>query len=415
MDQDLLALYYKRLFPFNLFYRWMNYAGSKKGYFENREFSFTLADDVYIRYLSFADQQDLEKEIKRKCPNKIDIGAVFTYKPKDHRTITASAFQPLEKELVFDIDMTDYDDVRKCCSGADICVKCWPLMRFAVKIIDRALREDFGFSHILWVYSGRRGIHCWVCDEVARKLTSVGRVAISEYLTIVKGGEQQNKKVTLSGQKLHPSIRQALSIISDNFENYAINNQDFLSTQEGVDKFLTLLPDDLREKIEQFWSTQNENNLNSHNRWQTIVKLADMRAKTYLTNSKKVDFKELHKYAHIVEEIKLQYCYPRLDVNVTKGVNHLLKSPFCVHPKTGRVCVPFDANDIDNFDPFSVPTLRDLCSELDDNQEDNKKRHQDGRSTTLKPALDVFTNFLKNLEKSLIEKVHDENDKSLNF
>lgn len=117
------------------------------------------------------------------------------------------------------------------------------------------------------------------------------------------------------------------------------------------------------------------------------------------------------------KEIMLQYCYPRLDVNVSKGVNHLLKSPFSVHPKTGRISVPIDLKELDTFDPFDVPTISLICEELkkskaDDGEEDEMKdkeneqdagerrRIRDYKRTSLGKYIRVFDRFLETLARS---------------
>ena len=85
-----------------------------------------------------------------------------------------------------------------------------------------------------------------------------------------------------------------------------------------------------------------------------------------------------------MEDIILQYTYPRLDAEVSKHRNHLLKAPFCVHPATGtpslisvhwllirnlpigRVCVPVNPDKVGQFDPEAVPTVGQLLRELDE-------------------------------------------------
>ncbi|CAG8501937.1 6188_t:CDS:2 [Diversispora eburnea] len=43
--------------------------------------------------------------------------------------------------------------------------------------------EDFGFKHLLWIYCGRCGDHCWIC---VRKSNNDERKAIVVYLEVIK-------------------------------------------------------------------------------------------------------------------------------------------------------------------------------------------------------------------------------------
>lgn len=50
---------------------------AQKVYFQRREFSFTLQDDIYLRYQSFDEPSKFKDELVRRKPVKIDIGAVY--------------------------------------------------------------------------------------------------------------------------------------------------------------------------------------------------------------------------------------------------------------------------------------------------------------------------------------------------
>ena len=273
---------------------------------------------------------------------------------------------------MFDIDMTDYDDIRTCCTGANICSKCWPYMTMAIKVVDEALREDFGYTHILWVYSGRRGVHCWVCDPGARALSNEARSALVEYLSVRPSADiGENAQKQFTNQVTHPMVKRAYSTLEPYFGRCIAdgNGQGILTRRDKYIKILNTLPNDaIRKELYEEWE-KNPKQCGAE-RWQRLVEVTggcgNNNAKKQMEHAQKkrrVNYVELETWRM---ELVLTHCYPRLDANVSKSQNHLLKSPFCVHPKTGRVCVPIDPSEADAFDPFSVPTVRSLCDQVDE-------------------------------------------------
>jgi len=126
----------------------------------------------------------------------------------------------MEKEMVFDIDMDAYDDVRTCCSGASVCQKCWSYLNVAAKLLTDMLREEFDFTNCLWVFSGRRGIHCWICDPEARNMSNEMRTAVTQYCSVTAGNELSGKLILT--YPLHPNLRKAYEFLKPFFERIAI-------------------------------------------------------------------------------------------------------------------------------------------------------------------------------------------------
>merc|ERR1712039_332876 len=109
-------------------------------------------------------------------------------------------------------------------------------------------------------------------------------------------------------------------------------------------------------------------------------------------------FKQRAELKMFLKDIVLQYTYPRLDINVSKQMNHLLKSPFVVHPKTGRVCVPIDPENVEAFDPLKVPTIGRLVEEMN--------RTGDVNQTSLKEYTHFFeVSFLQPLERESAQEM----------
>lgn len=255
-----------------------------------------------------------------------------------------------------------------------------------MKVIDASLREDFGFKHIFWFFSGRRGVHCWVCDERARLLRQEVRTAIIGYFRLSMTRDESGEILYDVPERCLSSLERAFNILEPYFlsivkEHNILDNEDLLNT------VLKYIPQDHRTKlIEKI----QRNQMTSEEKWSLIETLR----------------KEGKISGSVIKRIVFHFTYPRLDEEVSKHLNHLLKSPFVVHPSTGKISVPIDIENIDSFDPDQVPTIYQLEKETrnTNNQENSLAKYvKYFKSLVLKLKIDTSREKSKNGDNSSLQ------------
>jgi DNA primase small subunit len=206
-------------------------------------------------------------------------------------------------------------------------------------------------------------------------------------------------------------MSRSLEILKPFFAQTTLVDQDTFASSEQAERLLSLLPDKtLNDALRKKWDSLPDRS--STNKWADIDALAKTGKSSTLNPTTLRDAKQ---------DIVLEYTYPRLDAEVSKKMIHLLKSPFVIHPGTGRVCVPIDAKKADEFDPLSVPTVTQLLAEIDawdaehsgsntgaeavqgesstPSDSQGSRKLQEYEKTSLKPYIDYFRSFIASLNK----------------
>jgi len=244
------------------------------------------------------------------------------------------------RELTFDFDITDFDTdgIRKClCSKGEtknVCLECWQILSISSKITRHLLATKFGFKKGLWVFSGKKGLHCWVKSTSFTVHNNAKlREQICDYFEpFVSGGYRLKSNLCDKLKKCYTTKIQEWfnSVNKINPDVYDVNEQMPVISRcieaNRIDRKSVPLPDKLQN-----WE-------------QLFIRL-------------KKDYPE---YETIKMAIILKLTFPRIDKGALIGLNHLLKSPMSIHPDTGNVCLPIRFKDIEKFDPTNVLNISQL-------------------------------------------------------
>ncbi|KAL0221053.1 hypothetical protein RCL1_000907 [Eukaryota sp. TZLM3-RCL] len=360
MNLDQLRSYYQNSYPFDEISRWLC---PDYNWLQFREVAFFSSrrdgKGTYARrFLGFKTSQEWKEAVlnSQDIPERFEIGALYNL-PLVHKSLTG-AF-PIGREFVIDIDTDDYDMVRRCCSKENFCFECWKLLTTAAHVINILLKECFDLHHVLWVYSGRRGLHGWVCDNGHRKMSNDFRTRIAQFLSMATSRD--------AGRMFDYVPQRVISkLLAFSFDDHGADFGPLARLFYEREREIFAYYDEKSpiNNLKPIYKVFLERIQSASDQTRSIAQSIDIHIKNLGEDVKysaiKTIFKNfLEPYPELMAEFVWFCVGPRLDVNVSAQINHLLKAPFCVHPKTGYICVPIDNEYLVEFfpDENSVPKL----------------------------------------------------------
>lgn len=359
IQHDELYSYFTHLFPYEEVSDWLTFTTTPAHPLRHREFAFVLPGDIWVRSQSMNTIHDLKTHLcnQRKTIERVDIGAIYADVKTRHLTPRCEL-----KELVFDIDLDDYDLLRLCpCKGRKTCCnQCWIFIRAAIAYLCHFLHQYFGFHHMSMVFSGRRGVHCWVHDLTAMGLDQHGREAVLNYIANPHSLFSGSKK-RMGFEELPCFTKEAYQILERYFHQWLVQEPDWFCKP-----FANIT---MGQKMLTFWRY--------HGRLQTRLKTivqdntpAAHKWKCFKNLSSSQNYNGTGKAKTNLVEAVLFFMMPKFDRNVTIQREHCLKLPFNVHPKTGKICVPI--LNMDTFNPDQVPSYIDVIEDYNETSRMNK-------------------------------------------
>jgi DNA primase catalytic subunit len=274
-------------------------------------------------------------------------------------------FIPIFKELVFDIDIPDFDRFCDCKENKMLCSVCWIHIEGAYFIMNFILTELFGYDkkNILYVFSGGKGLHCFINDKRALNLNEQQRFHICDKIQIGNGDDNDRKNgddVLFSW--IHTNSNEILSNkLESLFFNNVIRGRDLLkniSFRRWILSKLQKYYPSTYNSIHSCWSNDNAIN-NIKNKDNVSVILWKL-----LTTFEVYEYHNTNDIKSMIRPslfIIYRLYYPMIDKQPLK-LTHDIKLPFSIHSKTSNISLPIDQSFMESIDKSKqIININSLC------------------------------------------------------